>query len=395
MRPENRLTIAALCVAAVLGATAPVWAAPTRVFAFIIRAPRMGESFTDEEIRLLAQRFDLVVVDQGQWAPTADEVFSRANAIRQKAGERPIKIITYTSPFALSTDDLDWPQIDANEDFFLHEQGGERAQRRGRMMLSDPTNHRWSSFFGDLVTQRIVQYGYDGVFIDNLRSRAMAQNPNRLPADLLREWRSHTMGFVDRVRARLPEDALIIGNPLTELETDGNLPILQHVDGVMMENFAHGYQPIINWLPPQKWQRNLEIIARAVPTGKLILVNSNIQALPTDTPEMVEQLHSFCLASYHLISAENTLFGFNYSHQRPYRGLQAFPEWDWDLGKPTDTYQVVDDVYIRYFSDGAAVVNPGPSDKSIVLERQLCDPLGRPITHLDMPPYTGMLLRNV
>lgn len=258
--------------------------------------------------------------------------------------------------------------IHPNEDWFLHNQAGERLYGQ-----QGDNNERWFYFFNpasrgwqDFMISRLKRFlegdsvaeplGYDGIFLDNVALRA-AKIQQYLPNSdgSVQEfatdeaYRAAWVQFLQRLSTELrpqwPIWANMIDDPQDAAIWEDYLPFL---DGVMNESFATGWP----WSDPHsvtEWEASLARAEQALALERGFIAQSQ----GSDA-----NLQPFALASYLLIADGQRTY-FRYSQRSDYSNWYQFENYALELGIPQGPRQrQPDGTWRRDFARGMVLVDP-------------------------------------
>ncbi len=231
-----------------------------------------------------------------------------------------------------------WNYINTNEAWFVHDKYTNqrlKAQKYGWYLMNnaDPS---WRNF----LTRKIVSETddlFDGVFIDDFWSHfvnkfltAETQSPGQPSEGFIRGWDQNMILILKQLRSLYPRLIFING---------AHQKYMNYVDGCMEEGFVHANWHSDDHSPDSsKYLRSLLKIQQLKKFSKTILVQSGSRG---DNPVNIEHILSFCAASYFLVSAKNTSFGFHPLHTYYFKGIPAYDNYRLDLGRPKGDFYTV------------------------------------------------------
>lgn len=253
--------------------------------------------------------------------------------------------------------------IHAHESWFLHNSKGERLTDdyfgTGHWVyLMNPADPGWQAFsYRRLQTIR-ANWGYDGVWLDNLdidldRGLHGEKNSDGQVQEFAdtAAWQAGMRVWLAGARAQLgswPIWANLVGGPLEATAWDAFAPYL---DGALDESFAVRW--LDGWRDAAAWGADLDRADRWLATGKgLVLVGQGAQ----DDPLRLR----FTLASYLLVAQDDRTF-FRYTRfDSYYSNLWLYPEYQTAraLGAPLGSRtEVRPGVWQRLFVGGYVEVD--------------------------------------
>ncbi len=283
--------------------------------------------------------------------------------------------------------------IHAHESWFLHNSKGERLADdyfgTGHWVyLMNPADPGWQVFsYSRLQTIR-ANWGYDGVWLDNLDvdlERGLHEEKNsdgqvQEFADTA-AWQAGMRIWLAGARAQLgswPIWANLVGGPLEATAWDAYAPYL---DGALDESFAVRW--LDGWRDPATWAADLDRAERWLAAGKgLVLVGQGAQ---DDSVRL-----RFTLASYLLVAQDDRTF-FRYTRfDSYYSNLWLYPEYTTAraLGAPLGArMEVRPGVWQRPFAGGYVEVDvAGHSGRLVPTPKNYDNPtVGRKIVPYAWP----------
>jgi hypothetical protein len=264
----------------------------------------------------------------------------------------------------------DYPTVAMHESWFFHNQQNQRlsstADFKILMNLHDPG---FAAYWQSSLEQQVAAGQYDGIFADSaapslLQGEVGGQDP-RLAATgakdtPLAEWGGMT--YIQGWEAWIKplNDALAAkGIPLipntgpfvtTWDNTDYSLTAGIFSEGYASPSFAES-----------DWKASTNELLSLAAKGKIMILQ-NYLGSPSDVATRL-----YYLGNYLLVKGNRTYL--DYFASGP---LEWYPEWGVDLGAPTTTGAIVDDllksgVYRRDFAKGSVLVNPSPSAVMVTL----------------------------
>ncbi|MDQ3703761.1 MAG: putative glycoside hydrolase [Chloroflexota bacterium] len=287
-----------------------------------------------------------------------------------EAGYEPLD-----NTLAWDTDDF-CRYVHAHESWFLHNGDGERLAGdyfgSGRWTyLMNPADPGWQAFSQERLAFMRDNWGYDGVWLDNVdldldRPRTDVENADGQVREFANdaEWRAGMARWLAGVRGKVgewPMWANIVGGGTAADSWDSYAPYL---DGAMDESFSVRW--IDEWRTPEQWRGELERASRWLASGKgLVMVGQG--------PREDEDRLRFSLASYMLVAEGEQAF-FRYTRfDSYYNSLWLYPEYDTArlLGAPTGPREeVAPGVWRRNFTNGTVEVDLNVHEGRIVLKRE-------------------------
>ena len=253
----------------------------------------------------------------------------------------------------------DFCQISQNHpDWFLLDNNGNRITSGDNYFFMDPGNAGYRAFWLERAREMQQQFAWDGLFIDNIEaSLAKFRDQNQIPAKYPNDasFQQAINGFLIYIRQnlQLPTHP-ILGNIVSVEDNAAWVQYINNLDGVMIEDFAVGWS--FNRPTEAEWLNQISEIEWALNSGKsMILVAQGGQ---TD-----ENRQQFALASYLLVSNENTFF--RYANAKEYEAVWLYPNYNISLGAALGSFYRDGDSWRRNFEHGTVNVTPSKMESEI------------------------------
>jgi len=257
------------------------------------------------------------------------------------------------SPDQVATERGDYCQIlQQHPDWFLKSASGEIIDKHNGSVLMDPSNQGWRDFWLQRARVFMEQYGWDGVFLDNVE--ASIYKPYEYGSDP--DPSLTDASYVDMIEDNLrflytgyfhPNNRPLYANIIAVKDPSVWLRYMQYLDGAMLEDFAVGWND--EYRDPQEWQMQLDLAEKTQAMGKTIILVS--QGEQSDTARQV-----FSLASYLLVNNGNAYF--RYINGSSYNHNWYYDNYSYNLGVPLGPYQSDGQTWSRDFTNGQVWVNP-------------------------------------
>lgn len=264
-----------------------------------------------------------------------------------KALNPAVKVIGYKDLIAMSTGMDDWAEVNAHEDWFMHDVNGNRLQVPPpySWYLMDISKQGWREHYANYVKQRLDAYGFDGVFADDVWTHLFRDgftvNSSLVPdwnymVNQYTYWQTQMRGFLSYVKSGIGNKLLISNSPSSIY--------IDVTDGKMLEGF--GLHDVEWWTPLDDIKDLAEISA----LGKYYMASP--YGGVDDTEEKF--LYSFCCFLLG-VNGPNAYF----SWKGIWAGSQGYyPEMDFDFGNPIGSYYLVKGaLYCRDFVHAKVLVN--------------------------------------
>jgi hypothetical protein len=239
--------------------------------------------------------------------------------------------------------------IHPRETWFLHGPTGQRCSERvdsnGVKYLMNPASSGWRSFVVERLRWALANWGYDGIFLDNLWHAPAAKltdvcggTPREVASDAA--WRSASAGLVGALRR--------LGYPVWA-NTDGPGVYGRHLDGWMFEAFAGAWDGAY-----QSEQDTLDVLTlaeREAREGKDVLLVA--QGGRDDLARV-----RYSLGAYLLVAGPTVSFRYSSVDGSAYESLWSYPEYEVSLGNPDGPRRFVSgSLWRRQFEDGYVEVD--------------------------------------
>ena len=354
------------------------------------------ERLSTSELADIAGRVDVVLRD------TREE---RVRAVLKASNPR-VRLVGYLN--AIWTWNYDdhmwkWSEISQRTDWFLKD-------TRGRQILStccgnpfgmDPGNASWQEYLAEAAI-RGLRDGLDGVYVDDVHEivpgprvdEAWPINPRTGLRFTDEEWNASTLELMERVYALVrssypnPTAKLVLYNGDAVSLRDAPR-ILQSVDGIIIEGFAHPYwKRMADVSSERQWKSEVDTLVGVQRQGKAVL------AIAGTADGDRQEVNLFTYSSYLLGKGPNSFYNFaNFD----YEGAQ-WPGFFAPIGIPSGTYYRSQEVFHRDFTGAKVLVNPTASPRQVGLDKgyHRVDKDGgvKPdlVEGVDLPPHTGAIL---
>jgi hypothetical protein len=393
----NRILCESLCLALLISATLTAFAEPP-----LVNQLDLGEPGPDW---LINSESYAMGCDPSEWAALAEskvafithcpvnrDLFERCHAL----GIRCFPYVTFYQGFATVTyegvnlkEHPEYIEVDAEGN--LKRTGFWESEDAKNMYTTCPNVEKYQDAMVAWV-EKIMQAGADGVFVDNLSSRASCYGPKFGRHTHIYENQNHAFAMLlKRVREVVKQhkpDGAVLGNSAAPL----SLPkeFWKYLDSDMLESY------ICTWVSKDRWQdwnthwnQTGKSLGPYLKSGKQVLALSYLG----HTPYGVKQDAFFCYASARLA-------GFVWNGG-PLSNQDTAPLYRLRLGKPLSEEREEGGVHLRLFERGFVAVNPDKQQsKSISLAapiptKRLFDVFeSKPVDltssgKLEVPKYSG------
>lgn len=247
-------------------------------------------------------------------------------------------------------------------DWFLRDSSGSIINNNDGYFLMDPMNTGWRNFWLDRARTISEQYGWDGIFLDNVEASLDKRIRNGAVPAQYPDNASYQFAVTDFLKFLYTSYFQPTGKPVSaniiEVKDSATFSnYMQYLDGAMVEAFAAGWHD--NYISASSWEAQMSRIESSLSLGKKMI-------LITQGSQTNNSLENFSLASYLLVSRENAYFRFtNYNY---YNQNWLYNNYNVQLGNPLGARYKVGDSWIRDFELGQVSVNPVANTASIILK---------------------------
>lgn len=241
------------------------------------------------------------------------------------------------------------------------------------------------------VRGELQRRGWDGVIMDNALTRSDEYHPGVFPSRY-----ASNASFQDAYQSMLRKVGVGLRSAgfytVANISPTGDFPgvrdaYTEPLDAGAEQHFANlnrasgtGYGSDGGQV---RWLAQLDQVTSSAARGKASQLKTTVKTGSGDDHEAF----TFGLASFLLASDGRSLFGTD--------STAWAQEFDWDLGRPVNSYRAVDNgVYRRDFIAGVAIVNASDSaPATIALDRLYLDRDGHKVTSVTLKPTRGAVLR--
>ena len=310
-------------------------------------AIRRGDDYSDEQIRALAAQ-DVVMLEKmnGHQTHGSVEKGTLEAARRIKVINPKVKILFYLNSM------LHYGGYDANKDFkeewALHnpKRNNEPYKWREKILSYDHTNLEFREWWIQRGVDMLCHDEIDGIFIDAICKTHHASLQRMKGKKWVEKHGAAYLATAKQLRERLPPGKILIGNVIRAGNgADGNYRNLQYLDGSYLEN----------WSDPQYLAMSIQLMAKALKEGKMIMLNGDIshtdfagiKSLDARYRHLNQPMFiDFPLGCFLLVVEPHAYFSYHWGVDADPRRLNVFDNTRFEaitrkLGKPLGDY--VDD----------------------------------------------------
>jgi len=319
---------------------------------------------SDELANFIANHFHLVVIG---YTPGWEKI---------KLINPRVVLLAYKDIMAVHTTDPAWDEVNAHEDWFLHDVNGNRLIHKVYGWYAmDVGNHGWRDHFANYVKAKLDKYpSIDGIFADDVwewydyRNEEFTVDASLVPKEIQQRWHNDMVGMIQYVKGVLANKLLMLNSD------DWSGDYLRYADGMVFEGFVHASWWALDYFGWAGFDplSHVDILRALSSTGKYILAwsGARIPDNPTQTDlEKAHKLMLYCLGSALLgANSSNVFFGWVTLHTALDGSRGYYQEMDCYIGAPKGKYFVKDGLYIRDFEYGWVLVNFSTDTRSTVIE---------------------------
>jgi len=341
-----------------------------------------GWGWTSPDATFVAEHFGFLDTD-----------FNAAYAVIQsiKAQNPNVIIVGYKDVMGVHTDYDDWAEVNSHEDWFVHDANGNRILNTvWGWYLMDVGNVGWRQHYVSYVNSKLASMpAFDGVFADdvwNTMTGYLSVFNTTVPSSYVANFHANMIGFLQYLKANLLSGKIVINN---SDEWGGTNDYINITDGELIEGFAHApWDALTTYGRPY-----IDVLANKCATGKLVCASSGIDS-STATQTQLNIMLKFCYASFLMGMSGPKAYWLWSQTGNTYNDLDSCyqPIMDTALGQPTNTYYQSQNVYMRDFTGGKALVNPSANSYTVSLggTYKLLD--GTTVSSVTLQPHSGEIL---
>ncbi len=282
------------------------------------------------------------------------------------------------------------------ESLMLHQPGFSDSTHRvravdGNFFMMDVRNAAWKNRFIAWIERTVRQWGYRGVFLDNMTRYPWIRDTSQLPAGLFSTWYAYLTDFCDDLRTQLPTVRVVVNsmgiggsgiNDLPLYGPDCGRFLMPHVNGgALMESFhctawRFNLDTIISIMKYMRDNNKIFLAGTHFAQGVDPALAGNFGLEPPrwesgayPPPATFYRMQTSYLARFLLVSAGSQPFGYSF---QPGEWLDSYvpyyKPWDENTGTPSGeyTYDDASHCFIREFSLSRVYVNGSETDPTTV-----------------------------
>ena len=231
------------------------------------------------------------------------------------------------------------------------------------------SNQAWVQDRAQTCTSYLTESGYDGCYVDMLGATSVSPgyvssppvNPATAQVWTSQDWLAATSKVGAAVK-NANSSRMVVGNGLQNgrqyfSSPDATSVLLNGMDGGNAQGWIRGAGDAINSFPSvANWKRDVDMLVDTGTKGKSVMTMTKVWGV-TATQDQIDAVHRFALASFLLGTNGNQYFDYD-ANQTDGTVVPDHPYDHVNVGQPSGPYALKSNVYVRYFSNGIAVVNP-------------------------------------
>ena len=267
--------------------------------------------------------------------------------------------------------------------------------------LMDVTNTAWVQDRVQTCTSFIADSGYDGCYVDMLGAASVAAgyvssppvNPATNQAWTAADWMAATAKVGTAVKSG-NAGRMVVGNGLQNgrqyyASPGATSVLLGGIDGGNAQGWMRGAGDAITTFPSTaNWKQEVNMLVDAGAKGKSVIAMSKVWGA-TATQDQIDAVHRFALASFMLGTDGNQYFDWDVN-QTDGAVVADHPYDHVNVGLPSGPYALKTNVYVRYFTNGIAVVNASKTATyTFNLGGTYKNLQGQSLTKVTLAPDTG------
>ncbi len=336
-----------------------------------------GTGFTTSDADFISDHFSII-----------DLNFEVSGIATIKNRNPNVTVIGYKDLIGMHTHYSDWPEVNAHEDWFIHDIYGNRIQNSAwGWYLMDVGNSGWREHWVNNLNSNMGSL-FDGVFVDDVWN-SLNGYVSGVSSSVYNNWHSNVLGMLQYIKANITPGKLVIIN------TDewNSYTYVSVVDGQMLEGFVHCDWEACN----TQGTRNAALILAQInnmainsAAGKIVWGASGT-LVPSDSNDMARMV-KYCYAGFLLgQNGDGAIWQFNGWHSSD--GSHGYyPIMDTPIGNPTNSYYQSQNVYMRDYTNGKAIFNPSGNTYTINLGGTYKTLDDREVTSITVGAYSGEVL---
>jgi Hypothetical glycosyl hydrolase family 15 len=343
--------------------------------------------YTQAQAVVIAQQFDVIAARDG--------VFTQFVGAMKAVHPSLSILVGMDGMYDFSSGGTAYPAS-----WYAHNSQGNRIRNVGfGFYLMDPTNPAWAASVASNCAALIAKSKYEGCLLDEMGVGAISPGYcTSLPINhatgkvfTATEWISATSAVVKAAKAANSKYA-VVPNGLADgsryfLASGPTKPLLLVDGAAMSEIWLRSPSGATTQYPSvTTWKQDVDMLVEAESHGWTILTTTKLWTGATAAQQAA--WHKFTLASFLLGAGGHCAYSFSTASSDT--ALAATSPWDQiAIGAPTGAYVSTGGMYLRNYSNGVAVVNPGDTAVTIHLGGTYKNLEGASVTLETLPPHSG------
>ncbi|HEV3353116.1 MAG TPA: putative glycoside hydrolase [Acidimicrobiales bacterium] len=267
--------------------------------------------------------------------------------------------------------------------------------------LMDVSNQSWVQDRVQTCTSYLADSGYDGCYVDMLGASSVspgyvsspAVNPATNQAWTASDWLAATAKVGAAVKSG-NASRMIVGNGLQNgrqyfASPGATSVLLNGIDAGNAQGWVRGANDAITSFPSiANWKQDVDMLVDAGAKGKSVITMTKVWGVNA-TQDQIDAVHRFSVASFLLGTNGNQYFDFD-TNQTDGAVVPDHPYDHVNVGQPSGSYALKTNVYVRYFTNGVAVVNPSKTNTyTFALGGTYRNLQGQSVSSVTLAPDTG------
>ena len=267
--------------------------------------------------------------------------------------------------------------------------------------LMDVSNQAWVQDRVKTCTSYAADSKYDGCYVDMLGDSSVAPgyvtsppvNPATGQAWTSQDWLNATSAVGGAVKNG-NYSLMVVGNGLQNgrqyfSSPDPTSVLLNGLNGGNAQGWIRGANDAINAFPSvSNWKQDVDMLADAGAKGRSVMTMTKVWGVSA-TQDQIDAVHRFALASFMLGTDGKQYFDFD-ANQTDGAVVSDRPYDHVNVGQPSGAYALKTNVYVRYFTNGIAVVNPSKTNTyTFSLGGTYRNLQGQSVSSVTLAPDTG------
>lgn len=235
--------------------------------------------------------------------------------------------------------------------------------------LMDVSNTSWVQDRINTCTSYLAQSGYDGCYVDMLGNASVSAgyvssppvNPATNAVWTIPDWMQATASLGAAVKQGNASH-MVVGNGLQngrQYFTSSQGPtsvLLNGLDGGNAQGWIRGASDSITaFESTANWKQDLNMLTDAASKKKSVMAMTKVWGV-TATQDQIDAVHRFALASFLMGTDGSQYFDFD-ANATDGAVVPDHPYDHVNVGTPLGSYNTQNGAFVRYFTNGVAVVN--------------------------------------